>query len=326
MTLRTWFALGEPGLYLTTSETGNTGDGGDPPFTVVTPSNTAGIQYVDDVPNPVTERTVIRYEGTGTALETRKTTPAVSRGAWQLMFRVMALPSSLTVMGAMRGASTGNIEARLTSANTPTLNANGTTFDTVPYTLVPEDELYVWDIWNENGTTTADGKAKHKFRRVEDDGSLTVLHDGALFTDKNTGITTFDSFRIGKTTASSTLILDLIQWSIDDGRADYCPDPVTGICGSDQVQAPWGEGVLAATGRGEWTQLAGPPVTLLGSGKTVTYRVPARNSGATLTFGYGGDTCTNTALPVTDHLGPGTAPRPMRLRSGRSLRAAGVIA
>lgn len=330
MTYELTLARGTSGVFLTTTEAGNTGDGGDVPWTVVSPSNASTIQYYNTTPNPITEETVVRFaSSTGTAYEVRKTRTAAIRGAWQLIFRLYALPGSITTCGSMRSTAGGNLEMRISSGNAVALNANGTTFDTAA-TALNTSSTYVWDSWTQMGTTTSNGQAKHKLRTIGSDGSFTAVHTGALFTDKNTGVqgtNNIDSYRAGKITTASTMGLDLIGMAWDDGATDYCPDPKTGICASDQTVEPWTTANLVAVGLGSWTQLSGSAVSLAGSGKTRSYTapVPSGVSSVPLVFGFGGDSVTNTILPATEFLKVGGVLTPVRLRTGASLRADGVI-
>lgn len=327
MTLRTIFARGDDEVFLTTTEAGNTSDGGDIPWTVVSPSNTNRIKYDNATPNPITGETVIVLDNTsGNVNEVRKTAPAaVIRGAWQLVFRLRTLPSSISVAGSMRSTAGGNIEARLSATNFPCLNSNGSTFDTA-VTAFNTTDIWVWDVWTEEGTSVANGKAKHRVRKINSDGTFTTTHNGALFTDRNTGVqgtNDFDSWRVGKITSSSTMGMDIIQFSMDDGATDYCPNPVTGICGTDSTEEPWTVANLVANGLGSWSQVSGPAVTLGGSGNTRTWTVPASLTPATCVFAFGGDTCTKEILPATDAVRVGGVLVPVRLRTGLSLSTYG---
>jgi hypothetical protein len=323
------FARGTAGVQLTTTETGNTLDGGDIPFTVVSPSNSASITY--QTGNDLTEDTLIRYAATTGVYETRKTITGTApvRGSWQLVFKLSALPSLTTVTGQVRNNTTGSaIEMRISSGNAVALNANGTTFDTASTALVADGRVYVWDVWFETGTTTSNGKGKHRLRTINSDGTFTAVHTGTLFTDKNTGVAgTNDpnSWRWGKITSASTIGLDALQYYYGDGDTDYAPNPQTGVCGSDQTQEPWSTAALHAKGFGVWSQLSGTAVTLGGSGKDRTYSVPRSMSSQTLQFGYGGDSCTNTVLPVTDSLRLSGVNTPIRYRTGAQLRIEGII-
>jgi hypothetical protein len=322
-----FFARGDNGVQLETGESGNTSDGGDIPLTVVSPSLTSAIVYDNSTPNDITEGTVIKFANSVGVYEIRKTNATtVVRGAWQMVFRLRSLPGSISIAGSMRSTAGGNIEMRILSANTIALNANGSTFDTSATALNTSD-LYVWDVWIEEGTTTSNGKAKHKLRKINSDGSFTAVHTGTLFTDRNTGIqgtNDFDSWRWGKITSASTMGLNLLEFRKIAGATDYCPDPKTGICGSDQTQEPWTTGVLDAVGLGAWSQVSGTAVTLTGSGQLRTYSVPKSLTGTTLVFGYGGDQCTNTVLPVTDAVRVGGTLVPIRLRTGKSITDNGL--
>lgn len=327
MTLRTIFARGEDEVFLTTTEAGNSGDGGDIPFTVVSPGNSARVKYNNAIPNPITGETVIEIDNTsGNVNEVRKTAPAVGiRGAWQLVFRLRTLPSAISIAGSMRSTAGGNLEMRLSSGNFAALNANGTTFDTAAVAFNTTD-LYVWDVWVEEGTSVGNGKAKHRVRKINSDGSFTSVHNGSMFTDKNTGVqgtNDFDSWRWGKITSASTMGMDIVQVSMDDGATDYCPNPITGICGTDSTEEPWTVANLVAAGLGSWTQTGGTTVTLGGSGNTRTWNPPKSFTGDTLTFAFGGDTCTKTVLPVTDAVRVGGVLVPVRLRTGLSLSTYG---
>lgn len=308
------FAYGEPGVFLITGEdTGNTGDGGDIPLTVVNPSNSSRIQYYNGPGNdgtdlnPLTEETYIRFSAvSGEINEIRKTTPPMIRGAFQACFSIYQLSSSLNVYASARSADgVGTaIEARMTSGNFAALNANAL-FDTVATAYVAGVTRYCHDVWFEVGTATNNGKAKQRLRTINNDGTLTTVHNGALFMDRNTGIqgtNNPESFRWGKLTSTSTLGLKLFEYAWDDGALDYCSDPITGICGSDQEQEPWTTAELHAKGLGTWSQIAGPAVVLSGTQKDKTYPVPKTLDGTSLTFSYGRDVTTNTVKGATDRI------------------------
>lgn len=318
---------GDDGVFLTTTEAGNTSNNGDIPFTVVSPSNTSRIAYETTPLNDITEDSYILIDGTaGNVNEVRKTMSAtVTKGAWQMVFRLRTLPSAIVVAGSMRQNAAGNIEARVTAGNAGALNANGTTFDTAA-TAFNTTDLYCWDMYIETGASTTTGKAKHRIRKINSDGSFTVVHNGTLFTDKNTGVTgtnNFDSWRWGKITGTPAMGINLLEVAWHDNSTDYCADPLTGICGTDQTQEPWSIGELEAVGYGDWSQISGTSITLLGTGKHRTYEVPASLVSSSATMGYGGDVAVNTFLPATDATKIGGVIVPVRLRTGLSIATYG---
>jgi hypothetical protein len=328
MTITRFWERGDPGVFLTTSESGNTSDGGDIPMTVVSPSDTAAIIYDQSPANEFTADTSILFDNTTGVREIRKTLAASSvRHYWYMLFQLKQLPGSISIMGSIRNAAstTSMIEMRISSGNQVCLNANGTTFDTAATALNTTD-IYLWEVWAEQGASITTGKAKHRLRKSNADGTWTSVHNGALFTDKNTGAAgdTADSLRWGKLTSASTAWLRLLQHGYDDGAVDYAPDPPTGICGTDVTVEPWTVSTLTAVGRGSWTQLSGAAVTLGGSGNTRTYTAPADFVGRTLRFGFGGDDCLNTILPATDAERIGGVITPARLRTGKSIALNGL--
>lgn len=304
---------GTNGVNLTAATSG--GASGDA-FQIVNPSNTDAVEYFSGITNPITlSASVGKIDAalnTSSFIgEVRFVRTGTIRGAMQTVIKFSGAPSASTCVlmqsrgsvqnGDLRVTTGGIIHMALTDGSTVGLSGG------VAIDMSPSSPWYVIDYWIEEGTTTANGRAKFRVRSLDD--LATVLHSGDSGATRNTGVQgtdTITDWRVGKFTGAATFpVFYIAQFRADDGATDYIANPVaggqTGNAGVDQTDVePWATVTLTATGTGTWTQIAGTAVTLSGSGVSRTFTAPANFNGETLTFTYGGDEMTVIVLPATE--------------------------
>lgn len=295
--------VGTNGTVVTPANSG--GSSGDA-FSTANPGTPAGFTYSTDLTNPITGGTVGKVAvSAGTVAENRWTLGDTTSAADQLVIRFTAAPTTASDdINQLRG-TVQNTGLRLHTDGTLrplNLGSEITVPGSANWTIVNN----VWYVIDRNiveGTSTT-GRIRYKVRTFADLSTTVFSYDTLAV--KNAGVVGTDvmnSWRVGKITSTSNqpaYYLAQVGVSTDTGLT-YMVDPGANVAPTSIVDAD----VLSNVEPGQTvtltltdsdvdgtivtrtlTQVAGPTVTLSGSGTTRTFTAPYTLAGTTVQFTY----------------------------------------
>lgn len=298
--------IGTNGTVVTPAASG--GASGDA-FNLANPPTPTGFTYSNDLVNPITGGTVGKVSvGAGVVAENRWTLADTTSVADQWVVRFTAPPTtSIDDVMQIRG-TVQNMAARLSLTDLHQILNLGTAVSTPgsPNWTIVYNVWYVIDRNIVEGTATT-GQIRYRVRTFADLSTTVFTYDtGAT---KNAGVVGTDvinSYRIGKITSAAVqpaFYFAQVGVSTDTGLA-YMVDPGANVAPTSIVDAD----VLANVEPGQTvtltitdsdvdgtivtrnlTQVAGPTVTLSGSGgsgSTRTFTAPYTLAGTTVQFQY----------------------------------------
>lgn len=287
----------------------NSGGASGDAFSVANPPSPAGFTYSTDLTNPITGGTVGKVlVGAGVVAENRWTLADTTSAADQFVIRFTAAPTTASDdINQLRG-TVQNTGFRLHTDGTVrplNLGSEITVPGSANWTIINN----VWYVVDRNiveGTSTT-GRIRYKVRTFADLSTTVFSYDTLAV--KNAGVSGTDAIqseRIGKITSGAVqpaYYLAQVGVSTDTGLA-YMTDPGSNVAPSSIVDADVLSGVepgrtvtLTITDSDTdgtivtrtLTQVAGPTVTLSGSGgsgSTRTFTAPYTLAGTTIQFTY----------------------------------------
>lgn len=284
----------------------NSAAGGDAFNLAGTPT---GFSYSTDLVNPITGGTVGKVDvGAGVIAENRWTFIDTTSLADQMVVRFTATPASPDDIVQTRGTRQNSGSRLHTSGTFRPLNL-GSEISTPgsPNWTVVYNVWYVIDKETLEGTTSSNGRIRYRVRTLADLSTTVFSYDTGAVKDAGViGTDVINSLRFGKMTSAPVQpVYYLAQvGGMSDSALNYMTDPGSNVAPSSIIDAD----VLSNVEPGQTvtltitdsdtdgtivtrtlTQVAGPTVTLSGSGgsgSTRTFTAPYTLAGTTLQFQY----------------------------------------